>query len=66
MSDSTYDKAFKELKDKEYLIQAPDQNNVYLFVEESRNYKDRHEREDKIVLSDEETIKELFNTLGLK
>lgn len=66
MSDSTYDKAFKELKDKEYLIQAPDQKNVYLFVEESRNYKDRHEREDKIVLSDEETIKELFNTLGLK
>lgn len=58
-SDSTYDRAFKELKDKQYLIQAPGKKNVYLFVEESRNYDERHQ-EDKIILSDKEIIQELF------
>ena len=58
-SDSTYDRAFKELKDKGYLIKAPDKKNIYLFVEESRNYNERH-KEDKIVLSDKEIIEELF------
>lgn len=58
-SDSTYDRAFKELKEKQYLIQAPDKKNVYLFVEESRNYNERHQ-EDKIILSDKEIIQELF------
>ena len=41
-SDSTYDRAFNELKDKQYLIQSQDKKNVYLFVEESRNYDERH------------------------
>lgn len=58
-SDSTYDRAFNELKAKEYLIQSQDKKNVYLFVEESRNYDERH-KEDKIVLSDKEVIQELF------
>ena len=58
-SDSTYDRAFNELKDKQYLIQSQDKKNVYLFVEESRNYDERH-KEDKIVLSDKDTIQELF------
>ena len=58
-SDSTYDRAFNELKDKQYLIQSQDKKNVYLFVEESRNYGERH-KEDKIVLSDKEVIQELF------
>ena len=58
-SDSTYDRAFKELKDKGYLIKAPDKKNIYLFVEESRNYNERH-KEDKIVLSDKEIIEQLF------
>ena len=64
-SDSTYDRAFKELKDKQYLIQAPDKKNVYLFVEESRNYDERHQ-EDKIILSDKEIIQELFYTTSSK
>ena len=64
-SDSTYDRAFKELKDKQYLIQAPDKKNVYLFVEESRNYTERHQ-EDKIILSDKEMIQELFYTTSSK
>ena len=64
-SDSTYDRAFKELKDKQYLIQAPDKKNVYLFVEESRNYNERHQ-EDKIILSDKEMIQELFYTTSSK
>lgn len=58
-SDSTYDRAFNELKDKQYLIQSQDKKNVYLFVEESRNYDERH-KEDRIVLSDKEVIQELF------
>lgn len=58
-SESTYDRAFKELKAKEYLIQAQDKKNVYLFIEASRNYEERH-KEDKIVLSDKDTIQELF------
>ena len=58
-SESTYDRAFKELKDKEYLIKAQGKSNVYLFVEESRNYEERH-KEDKIILSDKETIQKLF------
>lgn len=64
-SDSTYDRAFKELKEKQYLIQAPDKKNVYLFVEESRNYNERHQ-EDKIILSDKEMIQELFYTTSSK
>ena len=64
-SDSTYDRAFKELKDKQYLIQAPDKKNVYLFDEESRNYTERHQ-EDKIILSDKEMIQELFYTTSSK
>lgn len=64
-SDSTYDRAFKELKEKQYLIQAPDKKNVYLFVEESRNYDERHQ-EDKIILSDKEIIQELFYTTSSK
>lgn len=64
-SDSTYDRAFKELKDKQYLIQAPDKKNVYLFVEESRNYNERHQ-EDKIILSDKEMIQQLFYTTSSK
>ena len=64
-SDSTYDRAFKELKEKQYLIQAPDKKNVYLFVEESRNYNERHQ-EDKIILSDKEMIQQLFYTTSSK
>lgn len=64
-SDSTYDRAFKELKEKQYLIQAPGKKNVYLFVEESQNYEERH-KEDIIKLTDEEIIKELFYSNGLK
>lgn len=58
-SDSTYDRAFKELKDKNYLIQSDDKKNVYLFVETSRDYDDRH-KEDKFRISDKQTIQELF------
>lgn len=64
-SDSTYDRAFKELKEKGYLLKAPEKKNVYLFVEESVNYDERH-KEDKIILSDEEEIKEIFNIIGLE
>lgn len=64
-SDSTYDRAFKELKEKQYLIQAPEKKNVYLFVEESRNYDERHQ-EDKIILSDKEIIQELFYSSSSK
>lgn len=58
-SESTYDRAFKELREKGYLINAKDKKNVYLFVEESRNYEERH-KEDKIIISDKETIQKLF------
>lgn len=64
-SDSTYDRAFKELKDKGYLIQAPEKKNVYLFVEESESYTERH-KEDKIILSDKEAIEQLFFSKGSK
>ena len=64
-SDSTYDRAFQELKEKGYLLKAPEKKNVYLFVEESVNYDERH-KEDKIILSDEEEIKEIFNIIGLE
>lgn len=64
-SDSTYDRAFKELKEKGYLMQAPGKKNIYLFQEESKSYYIRHP-EDKIILSNEEEIKELFNLSGLK
>lgn len=64
ISDSTYDRAFNELKEKGYLIKAPKKKNVYLFVEESINYDERH-KEDKIILSNEEEIKEIFNIIGL-
>lgn len=64
-SDSTYDRAFKELKEKGYLIKAADKKNIYLFVEESETYYDRH-KEDKIILSDEEEIKKIFNIKGSK
>lgn len=37
----------------------PNKKNVFLFVEESRSYKDRHV-EDKILVSDDETIEQLF------
>lgn len=60
-SHSTYDRAFNELKEKQYLIKAPNKNNIYLFVEESKNYDERH-KEDKILISDKETIKELFES----
>lgn len=58
-SDSTYDRAFNELREKQYLIQAPDRKNVYLFVEVSKNYDERHQ-EDKILLSDEQMIQKIF------
>lgn len=58
-SDSTYDRAFRELKDKQYLIQAKGKKNVYLFVEQSRNYDERH-KEDIIILSGKEEIQKLF------
>lgn len=61
--DTTYDKAFKELKEKGYLIQSTEKKNFYLFVEESQTYNERHE-EDKIVLEDKQTIQELFNLNG--
>lgn len=63
MSDSTYDRAFNELKEKKYLIKAPNKKNIYLFVEESRDYDKRHkEDKDKFVISDKETIKQLFGS----
>lgn len=58
-SDSTYKRAFNELVEKGYLIKAPEHKNIYLFREISSNYDERHQ-EDKIVLSDKETIEELF------
>ena len=58
-SESTYDRAFKELKEKDYLIQATEKKNVYLFIEESKSYYERH-KEDKIILKDKEEIEELF------
>ena len=61
-SNSTYDRAFKELKEKGYLLQAPNKKNVYLFTEQSKSFEERHSN-DKILLSDKETIKEIF---GLK
>ena len=64
-SNSTYDRAFKELKEKEYLIQAPDKKNIYLFTEQSKSYEERH-KGDKILLTDKEAIQELFFPNGLK
>lgn len=61
-SDSTYDRAFKELTEKDYLIKSPDIKNVYLFVEESKSYSERHP-EDKIKVSDKEEIKKLFKNV---
>ena len=63
-SDSTYDRAFKELKEKGYLIEIPDKKNQYFFVEESKTYNQRH-KEDKIIIQNEEDMREIFNTLGL-
>lgn len=63
-SDSTYDRAFKELKEKGYLIEIPDKRNAYFFIEESKTYNKRH-KEDRIIIQDEEDMKEIFNTLGL-
>lgn len=58
-SQSTYDRAFKELKEKKYLIQAEGKKKLFLFVEESRDYDERHQ-EDKIILSDKQIIDQLF------
>ena len=63
-SDSTYDRAFKELKEKGYLIEIPDKRNAYFFVEESKTYNQRH-KEDRIIIQDKEDMREIFNTLGL-
>ena len=63
-SDSTYDRAFKELKEKGYLVEIPDKKNTYFFVEESKTYNQRH-KEDKIIIQDKEDMREIFNTLGL-
>ena len=63
-SDSTYDRAFKELKEKGYLLEIPDKKNQYFFVEESKTYNQRH-KEDKIIIQNEEDMREIFNTLGL-
>lgn len=63
-SDSTYDRAFKELKEKGYLIQAPNKKNVYVFAEESQTYYERH-KEDLFILKEEEDIKALFYAMGL-
>lgn len=63
-SDSTYDRAFKELKEKGYLIEIPDKKNSYFFVEESKTYNERH-KEDRIIIQNEEDMREIFNTLGL-
>lgn len=63
-SDSTYDRAFKELKEKGYLIEIPDKKNQYFFVEESKTYNERH-KEDRIIIQNEEDMREIFNTLGL-
>lgn len=60
-SESTYDRAFTELKEKGYLISAPKQKNLWLFQEESKSYEERH-KEDKILLSNEEQIKKLFGS----
>ena len=65
LSDSTYDRAFKELVEKKYLIKAPDKKNIYLFLEESQNYNERH-KEDKIILSNEQTIQQIFFSKGSK
>lgn len=62
-SDGTYDRAFKELKDKGYLEPAKEHKNVFLFVEESKTYNDRH-KDDKIIVSDEEEIEQLFGLKG--
>ena len=64
-SDSTYDRAFKELKEKGYLIEIPDKKNQYFFVEESKTYNQRH-KEDKIIIQNEEDMRAIFNTLGLE
>ena len=63
-SDSTYDRAFKELKEKGYLIEIPDKKNQYFFVEESKTYNERH-KEDRIIIQNEEDMREIFDTLGL-
>ena len=60
-SDSTYDRAFKELKEKGYLVSAPSKKNWFLFVEESGTYEERHKK-DKIILSEEQTIEEIFGS----
>ena len=63
-SDSTYDRAFKELIEKGYLIEIPNKKRQYFFVEESKTYDKRH-KEDKIIIQDEEDMKEIFNSLDL-
>ena len=63
MSDSTYDRAFKELKKYDYLIPAKGRKNIYLFREESESYQERQKEKDKIIISDEEEISSIF---GLK
>ena len=64
-SDSTYDRAFKELKEKGYLIEIPDKKNRYFFVEESKTYNERH-KEDKIIIENKEDMRELFEMLYSK
>lgn len=63
-SDSTYDRVFKELKDKGYLIQSKDKKNIYVFIEESTTYYERH-KEDIFVFNDEAEAEELYKSLGL-
>ena len=64
-SDSTYDRAFKELKEKGYLLEIPDKKNRYFFVEESKTYNERH-KEDKIIIENKEDMRELFEMLYSK
>jgi len=64
-SESTYDRAFKELKDKDYLIQAPNKKNIYKFVEMSDSYEERH-KEDRIILTTREDIEKLFTESEVK
>lgn len=63
-SESTYDRMFKELKEKGYLIQAQDKKNVFVFTEESKTYYERH-KEDIFVFNGEEEVEEIFKSLDL-
>ena len=44
LSNSSFERAWKDLKDKGYIIQSKDYDNIYIFQETSNTFQDRYNK----------------------